>query len=392
MLGKVGFGEFGIVQSTIGMLSAFGGFGLGLTATRHVAEFRLTAPSRAGRIIILSSRISWVTGALCAALLFSMADWLATRTLAAPHLASMLRASAAVLLVGAINGAQTGALSGFEAFKTIARINLVAGLTAFPVMVGATWWAGLHGAIWGLIATQGLNCILNHRALVREARRAGVPLCSTGSSREWQILWRFSLPAVLAGVMVGPALWVCNSIIVHQPEGYAEMGLFNAANQWRMAVLFFPGMLASVVLPMLSSLRENIDASDYRSVLKFNLWLSALSASVMALPICLLAPWIMARYGPGFVAGGNVLVILSLSSVIMAALNAVGQTIASDGKMWPGLALNSIWATVLIFSCWVLRHRGAMGLGLANLVAYTVHVATVSWYVRRRLVGKAQSK
>jgi O-antigen/teichoic acid export membrane protein len=54
MLRKTAYGELGMIQSTVGMLGTFAGFGLGLTATKHVAEYRRTDPERAGRIIGLS--------------------------------------------------------------------------------------------------------------------------------------------------------------------------------------------------------------------------------------------------------------------------------------------------------------------------------------------------
>ena len=50
-LGKVGFGELGIIHSTVMMFQLFAGFGLGLTATKYVAEYRGTDPQKAGRII-----------------------------------------------------------------------------------------------------------------------------------------------------------------------------------------------------------------------------------------------------------------------------------------------------------------------------------------------------
>src|SRR5437879_2227347 len=39
ILGKEEFGELGIIQSTIGMFGTLAGFGMGLTANKHVAEF-----------------------------------------------------------------------------------------------------------------------------------------------------------------------------------------------------------------------------------------------------------------------------------------------------------------------------------------------------------------
>jgi len=48
ILGQKGYGEFGIIISTLGMFSAVGSIGLGLTATRYIAKFRKTDPKAAG--------------------------------------------------------------------------------------------------------------------------------------------------------------------------------------------------------------------------------------------------------------------------------------------------------------------------------------------------------
>jgi len=49
LLGKVGFGELTVIQSTVTMFGTFAGFGLGLTATKSIAEYRHTGAARAGR-------------------------------------------------------------------------------------------------------------------------------------------------------------------------------------------------------------------------------------------------------------------------------------------------------------------------------------------------------
>src|SRR5262245_42123812 len=144
------------------------------------------------------------------------------------------------MVFSAINGAQTGALAGFEDFKTIARINLFAGLLAFPLTVTGVWLGGSPGAVWGLAASQGVNCVLNHSALRAAGRRAGVPIGWKTCGTEWPVLWRFSLPAMLCSVLVVPVNWVGMAWLANQANGYAEMGVFNAANQWRTAILFVP--------------------------------------------------------------------------------------------------------------------------------------------------------
>lgn len=385
MLGKVGFGELGIIQSSVGMFGTFAGFGLGLTATKHVAEFRAKDPARAGRIIALSSLVSWATGGAMAVLLFVLAPWLAAHTLAAPQLGGLLRLSSLLLLLGAINGAQSGALAGFEAFKRIASINLITGIAAFPLMVGGTWWRGVEGALLGLMASQALNCLLNFHGLREEARRAGVPLAFAGATREWNVLWRFSLPALLGGVMVGPVYWLCNTLLVNQPDGYGQMGLFNAANQWFGALLFLPAILGQAALPVLSERLGENDGVRSRKVLSFYIKLNAAVVMPLVLLGCLASPWIMASYGPGFREAWPTLVTVLITAALLAVQTPVGQVIAASGRMWLGGVMNLGWAVCFVVLTWALLRWGAFGLAGARLLAYLAHSLWVFFFTYRLL-------
>ncbi len=62
LLGREQFGEYGMIQSTVGMLGIFAGLGLGMTATKFVAELRTRDPQRAGRIIALGTAAAVISG------------------------------------------------------------------------------------------------------------------------------------------------------------------------------------------------------------------------------------------------------------------------------------------------------------------------------------------
>jgi O-antigen/teichoic acid export membrane protein len=380
MLGKIGFGELGIIQSSVGMFGTFAGFGLGLTATKYVAELRVKDPARAGRIIRLSSLVSWATGGAITVLLFVLAPWLATHTLAAPHLGGLLRLGSLLLLLGAINGAQTGALAGFEGFRRIAHINLATGIATFPLMVIGTWWRGLEGALLGIVASQALNCWLNFHGLRKEADVAGVPLSCAGSAEEWSVLWRFSLPALASSLLVGPVYWMSNAMLVNRPDGYVQMGLFNATNQWFGALLFLPGILGQAALPVLSERMGANDGDKSRKVLAFYIKLNAVVVMPLVLLGCLASPLIMASYGSGFREAWPTLTIVLITAGLLAILTPVGQIIAASGRMWLGSVMNLGWASCFILFTWLLLPRGALGLAGARLLAYLAHSLWVLFF------------
>ena len=378
LLGREGFGELGAIQTTVAMFSAFAGFGLGLTSTKHVAECREENPARAGRIITLSGYMAAISGAIMALCLLLFATPLAKHSLAAPHLSGLLQVSAGLIFLGALNGAQVGALSGLEAFKTIARVNLWNGLASFPILIAGVWWGGLMGAVWGLVASLGVNWLLNHFALRVEARRAGVPLgvaeLRNGAwRRESSVLWRFSLPAMLCSFMVLPVHWLCTALLAHQPAGYAEMGVFNAANQWRTAILFVPQAMAGIVLPALAGLHGERNRARYLRVFWNNVALIGGVAAALALGVVLFSDVIIRSYGAGFSEGRATLILLSLSAVVLSINQVLGVDLISRGQMWQVFGCNTAWAlTLLGLAWWLVPMHGARGLAIALLTAYPV--------------------
>ncbi len=378
LLGREGFGELGAIQSTVAMFSAFAGFGLGLTATKHVAECRTDDPARAGRIITLSAVVSAIFGAIMALGILLLAGPLAKHSLAAPHLSGLLQVSAGLIFLGALNGAQVGALSGLEAFKTTARVNLWNGLASFPILLAGVWWGGLLGAVWGLVASLGVNWLLNHFAIHAESRRAGVPLGFDGLRhgawrRESGVLWRFSLPAMLCSLMVLPVHWLCTALLAHQPAGYAEIGVFNAANQWRTAILFVPQAMAGIVLPALAGLHGEHNRGHYLRIFWSNVALIAGVAASLALGVVLFSGDIIRSYGASFSEGRATLILLALSAVVLSINQVLGVDLISRGQMWQGLACNAAWAAAALTSAyWLVPKYGAFGLAMSSLVSYPI--------------------
>jgi O-antigen/teichoic acid export membrane protein len=179
-------------------------------------------------------------------------------------------------------------------------------------------------------------------------------------------------------------------MLVNQPNGYAEMGIFNAANQWRMAILFLPSIVSRITLPILSSLTGFDHKTEYNKALLINMFINGIIALAAAMLISLLSPLIMDIYGKGFNEGRYALILLALSAVFMAVNDVIGQAIASIGKMWNGFIFNALWASSLLLCAYYLLTRdfGATGLALAILISYLGHSVWqgvyIYWFLKRR--------
>ncbi len=385
MLGRVAFGELGIVLSTVGMFGVLAGFGLGTTTTKHVAEFRDTDRERAGKIIGMSSVVSFGTAAAIAGLLFFTSSHLASYTLNAPHLVKELQIACGLLFFNAIAGAQTGTLAGLEAFRTIAQVNLLRGFVSFPLIVGGVYFWGLLGAVLGHAATACLGALFNHIALRIKVQEAAIPVRYRGVGSELPVLWRFSLPAVLIGVVVSPVTWVANTMLVNRPNGYAEMGLFNAANQWRMALMFIPGILGQILVPMMSHTLSSADSKSVKKTLLAAIGINGIAVILPGAVIAVFSPLVMEQYGEGFRDAWPILIACLATVCLAAPASTAGNLITASGRMWLGFFMNLGWAITFLSAVWFLVEFGALGVATAYVIAYGIHGAWVFVYVQRFL-------
>ena len=389
-MGASHYGELGVITSSVDLFMVFAGFGLGLTANKHVAEYRQRDPERAGRILALSGAMAVATGFVFATVLFLLAPWLATHTLAAPQLANSLRIGCLLLFVAALNGAQNGALCGFEAFKSQAKIATITSLLNMPLVLTGYFIGSLNGALCGMVATGIVDCSLRAYALRSEARRAHIPIHYSRCTHELPVLWKFSVPAVLGGLMVAPVNWLCSAFLVNRPHGYTEMGIYNAASQWYGALLFLPTALGGALLPMLTERLGDRDVKSSSSLLSIMVRLNAVIVFPGAIVLSLASPYIMPMYGSAYSHAASTLVVVVFTAAVLAVQLPVGDVISASGKMWTGLAMNTGWALVTITCTWFLVRWGSLGLAAARLIAYLIH-ATWTCAFALRIIRHAQN-
>ena len=395
-LGATGFGELGMIQSTQGLFGVFAGAGLGLAATKHVAEYRTRDWPKAGRCMVLCTRIAVVSGLAAAVVLFVLSGWLASSVLHAPHLVVELRVATGLVLLGAINGVQTGAIAGLENFRTIAGISVIRAGFLFAATVAGVLLAGLMGAVVGLVSAEAVAVVSNHLALRRlhprpSSRREGA---GDLNWREFTGVWRFSLLALLSSLSTMPALWFTNLVLVSQANGYAALGVFNAAERWRQVLLFLPASLSPIILSLLSNLHGTDDTGSYRRVVGMNLWLTAATVLLPAAALALLCRPAMALFGADYEGGWSTLSILAASAVAVVLNNLLGQVLISKAAIWCRFLLDVLLAALLaLVSWWLIPVWRENGLALGHLVAYSAAALALlipaRYYLRRPVVARA---
>lgn len=389
ILGKIQFGELGIIQSTAGLFGAFAGLGIGITATKYVAESRELDPARCGRVIRFSMMAALVGGAVAGLGLVLFGGWLASHTLAAPQLAPLLRVCAGLVVFSSLQGAYMGALAGFEAFKQVSLVNWIGSLVGVPLAVAGTLLAGLEGAVWAMVLQMAFSCAVGHRLLTKSAANAGVKISQNLHREEWTMLWRFTLPAFLSTLMATPAGWFSRALLVNQPGGYASAALVSAANQWMNLVNFLPWTMGGVLVPIFANLYATHRREAFLKLLRRNLLLNACGALLTAIPLVLLASRILSWYGPGFSEGISIFMLTMACGVFITLNNLLSRAMQSAGRAWIDFASNGLWAVVVVAGSWPLVHiYKGFGLVLAHTLA-AIALVLWQWLIIRILLPES---
>ena len=383
LLAQEAFGELGMLQSTLGLFGVLAGFSLGLTVTKHLAELRFRDPRRCGRLIALSQLAALTTGSLMTLVNLAAAPWLADIFLQAPHLAAILQLGSPLLLVSALLGVYTGCLSGFQAFRAIARLHLCQGLITVPLTLIFVYAGGLAGAMLSLVFSALAGLGLAALALRRECRAAGISLDYRGSWEERRTLWDFSFPAVITGCWASLVTWAVFALLARQPGGYAQLGLFTAAAKLQALLLFVPNTVALVTGPLLAEIHGKHDPGRFARAVNLNLkatWSLALPAGFLLIGA---GPWLMGIFGSAFQQERLVPALLITAAVLNLANNTLGQTLLSSGRMWAGLVIYLAWGLILLTTAWLLVPTlGAAGLAMAYFLAYGGHTFWALIYSR----------
>lgn len=373
VLGRASFGEFGLIQATLGVAGLMAGFGLGGTATRFVAQYAVTDPERAGRVIGLVMHVSWGTVLVATGLLVAGSSWIAGRVLDAPHLESALVWGALLMAANVLRGIQSGIIAAVERFDLIAKLNVLEGVVSLITMVVLADYLGVQGALLGLAAASIAVWIVGRVSLGGVLRARGIDVSYWDCWQDWRILHGYSLPSLLSGLVATPVLWLCMTWAAQRPDGYAELGLYNAAYQWHGPMILIPMILMSVSIPVLVQEWESGRIERFRKV---TLWICGLTLACALPPVVLLAalsPWVMALYGPGFREGWLILVLLVAAAPLHALANIASGALLGMNRAWWVLGVNLLWgATLLTLTAWLTPVWGVWGLATAFLAAYSV--------------------
>lgn len=381
ILGKEKFGEFGMIRSTVNTFVVLGSVGLGVTATKYIAEYKNKNQDKVLSIYYLTNSFALLMGVMVTLIVVIAAPFIAGKYLQSDYLIFDLRIGGLLLFFTILNSAQNGALYGLENFKQVSFNTFWGSLTESILMLLGAYLLGVTGAILGFGMGFVVIFVLNKISLNKALGFFSIKNVLKNIKKEdVSILYKFSVPATLSSLMVAPTFWIVRSFLVRH-DGYGELAIYEASEQWRTILLFVPSALSQIVLPILSSIQKE-DSNSFWKVLWINMSMCSGFCLILVLIILVLKTKIMLLFGRDFTEATPLLVLCS-STIFSSASSVVGLAISSKSKMWVGFLFNLIWAIILIISAYYFLNlgMGAVSLCWAVLLSYVVLTVVQLFYL-----------
>jgi O-antigen/teichoic acid export membrane protein len=207
-----------------------------------------------------------------------------------------------------------------------------------------------------------------------------------GARKEFGIIWRFSIPSLLSNVMVGPVMWLGNTFITAIPNGYTQLGVFNASNQWRTVLTFIPTAVGNVILPMIVNNKNN------HRLERFNILFGWIIVICIAIPLIAAPELVGMLYGTGYKGDSfNIsFILVILTCCILSYREGIARKLISNNLMWWGFLDNTIWGIIFLSVLYLVRNLGAVGISAAYSVAYIFNTLIfIPFYIKRGVVHRS---
>ena len=341
-VGIVKFGEYGIILSIVGASGILGGMWLSVATTKFIAQYRNIDSHKVGAIIAFSYVIAIFSSISVSVLIVSYANDIFTNLLNAPHLANYAFLISIVLFLNAVDGVQVGILSGFEAFKEYSKTTIIKALLSIPITIILVLNLALEGAITALFINSVIMLIINYYYLRSIYMQNSIKISLNGTSKIRKEFLHFAIPSFFGSILGAPVMFAVNALLVNQPNGYTQMAILSAVNQWKNIILFIPKKFVSVALPMMSNSYGDGDDKSFTRIFNLTQSISILIAVPMIAFFAFFADFILDLYGDKFSDGKSVFLAMLLASGIASIGTGGGSAVQASGKMWFGLWTNII--------------------------------------------------
>jgi len=379
-LGPSDFGALITVQATVMLLSSIVSYAMRLTTTSELARLTPADHAQIEQSLVAIMRLTLVSTLLLTVLAVALHRPMATHLLGRPDLAGLLLIGVLLLVIDCVSALQLGILTGCRAMREGALCGAIASIALVAGVAVGTLAAGTVGAMWGLIVGGTIGIVARWIPSRRALRQLGLTPRLQRPAPDLGVLSRTSLPLVLMNLLWTPTMWLGSVLLVRSTDGYTQMGLLGAANQWFAILLFLPNVLGFSTMPLLANgLTEGGESAErFRAAVRIGLRSSVIASLPLAVVAVLASPWIMQLYGAQYGPGWPTLALLAAAVVPASQFGVMANVLTVTGRWRPLVMAQAAWAFVYLAVSWIglSAGYGAFALAAAMLAGNLLRALT----------------
>ena len=389
MIGIESYGRYGLIFSTIGLMTPLVGLQLPYAIVYFVSRFQTADPARAGAVVLLARRLTMATtvGAVILSIPFyPQLSWWLFHT---DGFGNAVILGAVILLASVQIGLSDALLQAREKFRTLATARLVVAVFSIALIAPVAWYTRSLIPVLTAVAIAALVRLVSVAIPARRISREFTAQSDLRAAlRQGAVILQFSLPSGLLALAQGVSAWIGTFYLARTPEGLRDVAVLSTGVQWRSPILVVMASLASALLPMLGRyLGEDNKAQTHR-LQRYNMILNIGVALTFSIVTILAGKWILAAYGRDFHGGWLLFSLFVIALVPAVYCNVHQQYLVATGQMWTQFALFVPFTLIHVLG--TLHYAATLDgltLGYIQLGGWVVTAALISIVVaidRRR--------
>ncbi len=374
-LGPNLFGTFNVIQTTVGMFGTVAGLGMGLAATKLVAEWKVKNNDITGQIISDLYILSFCFGIVVTSITLVFSYWVSASLLDNSSLFPLLQIMSGVILFDSVNGVQNGILTGMEEYKLLTKINFYTGILGAAFLVVGTSYFGIDGLVWSMFVFRATTCIFTYIVIKLETRKKEIVVRMSSKLKHLGKIFKVGLPTFLTNLTTTPVSWICTTLFASQPMGYQHLGNYNATNQLRQFVAFLPDSAGRIAIPRLAGSHAASDTKTFNKMaIKSTMFNFALSV-IPAIFVFLVSPLFISYMGEGYMISQELITTVLVTGILVAVTNSVGYIFICSNLSWFDFGMRIGWAIAVLISSLLLKHKGSIGFASSFLIGSFAYLA-----------------
>lgn len=372
--GASGYGVWAQILTIILLVQPFIMLGLDSSILRFLSSKEKKEIAQ-GVITIMS--VVLITGLFASFILFLSSDFLAVTLLKEESAASIIRISAPLLVLGALNGIIFGSFRVFTQIKRYAIMILLQtfleiGLISFFVFSGYD----LSGAVISLIITRIITLFIGLYFIISHA----------GFSRpDFSILRQYlnyGLPLVVT-VIFGFIISSSDRFVIGYFMGAEKVGIYSAAYNIGSVILMFSSYIIYILRPTIYDLFDKKNNEEVKVYLSYSFKYLLMFSIPSVFGLTILAKPLLANLTTTeFIQEGEFIIpIIAISIVYYGATTIFGTIILSFNRPKIFASVFGFAAVLnLVLNLIFVPYWGAIGAAITTFIAYYL-LAIMVWYI-----------